>query len=40
MADPFRLAVLDGVLDPERTIQIGIRGVVEHVLGVLARFRE
>ena len=24
--DPFRLAVLDGVLDPERTIQIGIRG--------------
>jgi guanidinopropionase len=23
---PFRLAVLDGALDPERTIQIGIRG--------------
>ena len=23
---PFRLAVLEGVLDPERTIQIGIRG--------------
>jgi agmatinase len=23
---PFRLAVLDGVIDPERTIQIGIRG--------------
>jgi guanidinopropionase len=23
---PFRLAVLDGVLDPERTIQIDIRG--------------
>ncbi len=23
---PFRLAVLDGVLDPERTLQIGIRG--------------
>lgn len=23
---PFRLAVLDGVLDPERTVQIGIRG--------------
>jgi agmatinase len=23
---PFRLAVLDGVLDPERAIQIGIRG--------------
>jgi len=26
---PFRLAVLDGVLDPERTIQIGIRGSAE-----------
>jgi len=26
---PFRLAVLDGVLDPERTIQIGIRGSSE-----------
>jgi guanidinopropionase len=26
---PFRLAVLDGVLDPERTIQIGIRGPAE-----------
>lgn len=26
---PFRLAVLDGVLDPERTIQIGIRGAAE-----------
>jgi guanidinopropionase len=23
---PFRLAVLDGVLDPERTLQIGLRG--------------
>lgn len=23
---PFRMAVLDGVLDPERTIQVGIRG--------------
>lgn len=23
---PFRMAVLDGVLDPERTVQIGIRG--------------
>jgi guanidinopropionase len=23
---PFRLAVLDGVLDPDRTIQIGVRG--------------
>jgi agmatinase len=27
---PFRNAVLDGVLDPERTIQIGIRGRAEH----------
>lgn len=26
---PFRYAVLDGVLDPERTIQIGIRGSAE-----------
>ncbi|MBV8471937.1 MAG: agmatinase [Alphaproteobacteria bacterium] len=26
---PFRHAVLDGVLDPERTIQIGIRGPAE-----------
>ena len=26
---PFRHAVLDGVLDPERTIQIGIRGASE-----------
>lgn len=26
---PFRNAVLDGVLDPERTIQIGIRGSAE-----------
>jgi guanidinopropionase len=26
---PFRMAVLDGVLDPERTIQIGIRGSAE-----------
>lgn len=26
---PFRLAVLDGVLDPERTVQIGIRGAAE-----------
>ncbi len=26
---PFRSAVLDGVLDPERTIQIGIRGNAE-----------
>jgi agmatinase len=26
---PFRNAVLDGVLDPERTIQIGIRGASE-----------
>jgi len=28
---PFRNAVLDGVLDPERTIQIGIRGSAEPV---------
>jgi len=28
---PFRNAVLDGVLDPERTIQIGIRGPAEEV---------
>lgn len=28
---PFRNAVLDGVLDPERTIQIGIRGRAEHL---------
>jgi agmatinase len=28
---PFRLAVLDGVLDPERTIQIGIRGPAEFI---------
>ena len=28
---PFRNAVLDGVLDPERTIQIGIRGPAESV---------
>ncbi|MBV9539198.1 MAG: agmatinase [Acidisphaera sp.] len=26
---PFRQAVLDGVLDPERTVQIGIRGSAE-----------
>ena len=26
---PFRMAVLDGVLDPERSIQIGIRGSSE-----------
>lgn len=26
---PFRLAVLDGVLDPERSVQIGIRGSSE-----------
>jgi guanidinopropionase len=26
---PFRLAVLDGALDPQRTIQIGIRGSAE-----------
>lgn len=28
---PFRQAVLDGVLDPERTIQIGIRGAAEYL---------
>jgi agmatinase len=28
---PFRHAVLDGVLDPERTIQIGIRGPAEYL---------
>jgi len=28
---PFRYAVLDGVLDPERTIQIGIRGGAEYL---------
>lgn len=28
---PFRQAVLDGVLDPERTVQIGIRGNAEYL---------
>ena len=28
---PFRQAVLSGVLDPERTIQIGIRGGAEYL---------
>lgn len=28
---PFRHAVLDGVLDPERTVQIGIRGSAEYL---------
>ncbi len=28
---PFRNAVLDGVLDPERTIQIGIRGAADYI---------
>jgi guanidinopropionase len=28
---PFRQAVLDGVLDPERTIQIGVRGAAEYL---------
>jgi len=28
---PFRNAVLDGVLDPERTIQIGIRGAAKYL---------
>jgi agmatinase len=31
---PFRNAALDGVLDPERTVQIGIRGMA----GLLTRF--
>jgi agmatinase len=31
LAHPFRLAVLDGVLDPRRTIQIGIRGNSEYL---------
>jgi agmatinase len=30
-AGPFRNAVLDGVLDPARTIQIGIRGAAEYI---------
>src|SRR5680860_951151 len=28
---PFRNAVLDGVIDPQRTIQIGIRGSSEYL---------
>jgi len=28
---PFRMAVLDGILDPEKTIQIGIRGSSETI---------
>ena len=28
---PFRQAVLDGVLDPRRTVQIGIRGSAEYL---------
>jgi agmatinase len=28
---PFRNAVLDGVLDPTRTIQVGIRGAAEYL---------
>ena len=28
---PFRSAVLEGLIDPERTIQIGIRGAAEYV---------
>ncbi|MBB3138396.1 arginase family enzyme [Rhizobium pisi] len=31
LAHPFRQAVLDGVLDPRRTIQIGIRGNSEYL---------
>jgi agmatinase len=30
-AGPFRNAVLDGVLDPTKTIQIGIRGAAEYI---------
>lgn len=30
-AGPFRNAVLNGVLDPQRTIQIGIRGAAEYL---------
>lgn len=30
-AGPFRNAVLDGVLDPTRTVQIGIRGAAEYL---------
>jgi agmatinase len=30
-AGPFRNAVLDGVLDPTRTVQIGIRGSAEYL---------
>ncbi len=43
---PFRLAVLDGVLDPERTIQIGIRGSsnmfweFSHVAGMTVVYME
>jgi agmatinase len=43
---PFRLAVLDGVLDPERTIQIGIRGSSDmfwefsHVSGMTVIYME
>jgi guanidinopropionase len=43
---PFRLAVLDGVLDPERTIQIGIRGAsnmyweFSHVSGMTVVYME
>ena len=43
---PFRLAVLDGVLDPEKTIQIGIRGAsnmfweFSHVSGMTVIYME
>ena len=36
---PFRQAVLAGALDPERTIQIGIRGPAE-INGGFPRFRD
>ena len=34
-AAPFRLAVEDGLLDPKRTIQIGIRGGQNHMDGIV-----
>ena len=35
---PFRNAVLDGVLDPKRTIQIGIRGSAEYLWEFSTKF--
>ena len=37
---PFRLAVLDGVLDPERSIQIGIHGGCGIPVGIFLRQRD